>query len=528
MRKPGPSRRGLLQGMAALAGLKAIGCTTQDLGAGSEGVNWGDDKSDSGTCKPAAQSWDAARQKITSVVVLCMENRSFDHYFGAVSLPRDRGGLGVSGVNGLRGNESNRSSDGRTIKSNILTDFTPHDLPHEWGEMRDMHGGGQMGGFVRAAEAAARARTADLQKNVNPSLRVSADQLAAVMATEAMGYHTPAQLPMMYELARQSVLCDNWFSSVMGPTWPNRFYLHGGDARGIMKNRPVINWESILDVVHKADLESKNFYHDIAWLRGANPSPTREARNIFEDMVSRFDRLKPTGFFARARANTLPALSIIDPHFGLFNPADANDDHPDFGGGDGHHVRMGQALIASVVAAIAGNRDQWNRTLLIITYDESGGFYDHVAPPTTYDQRAGFGQLGFRVPSMVIGPHVRRGCAVSTTFEHTSILSSVLRLYNIPGFENDKVNQRLEAGNDLLDCLDANALEGTPHRPPVLPAVQISRRAWQDRSMVSRHRDLQEEALLLPESMRRKAADPSILENVLAAGESLGAVQMIR
>ena len=515
--------------MAALGGLTAIGCTSEGLG-GNEGVSWGDDKSDSGTCKPAAESWDAARQKISSVVVLCMENRSFDHYFGALSLPRDRGGLGVSGINGLRGNESNRTSTGSTIKSKILTDFTPHDLPHDWDQMRDQFGGGQMSGFVRSAEAAARARSADLQKNVDPSSRVSAEELAAIMATEAMGYHTPEQLPMLYALARQSVLCENWHSSVMGPTWPNRFYLHGADSNGVTTNRPItaLNWESILDVVHKSDREAKNFYHDIPWLRGACPSPTREARNIFEDMVSSFDRLRPTGFFARARANTLPALSIIDPHFGLFNPADANDDHPDSGGGEGHHLRMGQALIASVVAALAENRDQWNRTLLIITYDESGGFYDHVAPPTTYDQRPAFRQLGFRVPSLVIGPYVRTGCAISTTFEHASILSSVLRLYDIPGFDNPKTNQRLDAGNDLLECLDANALEGAPHRPPALPAVVVSQRARTERAMVSRHHDLQTVAMDLPAAMRQKAADPSILDNVLAAGESLGAVRMIR
>ncbi|HEY5921306.1 MAG TPA: alkaline phosphatase family protein [Kofleriaceae bacterium] len=516
--------------MTALAGLKAIGCgVTDELEDGGE-LNWGDDKSDGATCRPAAQSWAQARARISSVVVLCMENRSFDHYFGALSLPRDRGGLGVTGINGLKGGETNRTTGGSTIQSRVLDDFTPHDLPHEWGEMHAMFDGGRMGGFVRAAEAAARTRTAELQKNKDASLRVGPDELASIMAREAMGYHTPAQLPMLYALARQSTLCEHWYSSVMGPTWPNRFFLHGGDSRGVQSNTPItsINWESILDVVHKSGKESKNFYHDVAWLRGASPSPTREARDIFEDMVSSFDALTPTGFFARARENKLPALSIIDPHFGLFNPQDANDDHPDFGGGEGHHVRMGQALIASIVAALAQNRDQWNRTLFVITYDEGGGFYDHAKPPTTYDARADFRQLGFRVPALVIGPYARRGCSVKTTLDHTSLLSSIIRLLDTQGYENAEVNKRLNAGNDLLECLDANALEGQPHAPPALPAVQLSTRAWKNRPMVSRHHDLYTVARSMSGEQQRKAASPAILENVLAESERLGAVKMIR
>jgi phospholipase C len=521
------SRRNVLKGALALAGLKALGCAAPF--DDDPAVSWGDGKADGGSCAPSATSWELARQKITSVVVLCMENRSFDHYLGSLSLPGSAGGLGVAGIDGLRGGESNRSLAGGAITSHEFGPRPSHNLPHEWAEMHAMFRGGAMDGFVRAAEAAARANVEALQKNIDPAQRVDADELAALMASETMGYYTSEHLPTMYALARQAALCERWHSSIMGPTWPNRFYLHGGDAKGMQQNKPLgSDWESILDVVHESGLESKNFYHDIAWLRAANPSAHREARNIFEDMVSSQDSQKPTGFFARARANTLPALSIIDPHFGIFNPQDANDDHPDAGGGEGHDVRMGQALISSVVAAIASNRDQWNRTLLIITYDESGGFYDHVAPPTTFDRRSEFGQLGFRVPAMLVGPHVRRGCSIKTTFEHTSILSSVIRLFGTGWFENQDANARLRAGNDLLECLDADALEGTPHAPPTLPPVKLSVSAWRGRPMASRHAELGAVARRLPEIDRIKAADRGILERVLAEGERLGALRMVR
>ncbi len=519
------SRRGWLQGMSALAGLGAIGCT------GENEASTDPEKADGPGCSPAATSWEQARNRISSVVVLCMENRSFDHYFGALSLPQDKGGWGIGEIDGLRGDEANVARDGRTIRSHVLEDFTPHDLPHDLDQMHRMFADGRNSGFVTEAEGRALADFEKLQKAVDPSQRLSAEALAAVMAEETMGYHTPDQIPMFYKLAQQSMLCEQWFCSVMGPTWPNRFYLHGGGSKGEMGNKPLnpFGYQSILDVLNEQDIDAQNFYHDVPWLRFAQPLPSREARNTFEDMVSSWDRIKATGFFAKARANKLPALSIIDPHFGTFNSKDANDDHPDSGGGEGHHVRMGQALIASVVKALAENPKQWERTLLIITYDENGGFYDHVAPPELHDERPEFRRLGFRVPSMLVGPYVRRGCTTKTVLDHTSILSSVLRLYGAQKwFDNPEVNNRLNAGNDLLECLDANALEGSAQGAPELPEVPLSLSAWRNRPEHNPHGPLATALRSAPLEQQEKAASRAVLENVLIEAERLGAVKMVK
>ncbi len=509
--------------MGALAGLGAIGCASED-----DATKLGTEKGDGGKCAPQAESWEQARNKISSVVVLCMENRSFDHYFGALSLPQDKGGWGIDSVDGLRGDETNPARDGRLIRSHILEDFTPHDLPHDFGQMHRAFADGKNNGFVTEAEAHAIAEFEKLQKRSDQKL--SAEHLAAVMAEEAMGYHTPDQIPMFYELAKQSMLCEQWFCSVMGPTWPNRFYLHGGASKGQKENKPIgpEGYQSILDILNIQGHRAQNFYHDVPWLRVGQPLPSREARDTFEDMVSTWDRVKPTGFFRKARENLLPALSIIDPHFGTFSPQDANDDHPDGGGGSGHNIRMGQALIASVVKALAENPAQWERTLLIITYDESGGFYDHVPPPELHDERPDMRRLGPRVPSMLVGPHVRRGCTTKTVLDHTSILSSVIRLFGTERwFDDPEVNKRLIEGNDLLECLDADALEGKAQAAPVLPEVPLSIESWRNRPEHS-HGPLAELLRNAPLEQQEKARDRGVLERVLMEGERLGALRMIK
>src|SRR6185503_17067203 len=155
-------------------------------------------------------------------------------------------------------------------------------------------------------------------------------------------------------------------------------------------------------------ISAVNYFHDIAWKSGA--------------------LLKTSGnqgiekFFEAAAAGTLPQFSMIDPQF--FGSG-ANDDHPD------HDVQLGQALIATVFNALAKS-PQWSKCLFVLTYDEHGGFFDHVAPPTTVDDDSDFEQMGFRVPTIVAGPFVKRGCAVSTVLEHTSIIKTLTTRFDLP------------------------------------------------------------------------------------------------
>src|SRR5262249_39760005 len=147
-------------------------------------------------------------------------------------------------------------------------------------------------------------------------------------------------------------------------------------------------------------------------------------------------------FFDDAKNGKLPAVTFVDPNFGR------NDDHPPC------HPVFGQQFIASVYAALAAS-PLWNQLLFVVTYDENGGYFDHVAPPKAPDDRAreGFDQLGFRVPAVIAGPYVKSGHVSSTVRDHTSIIAHIRGMFNLP-----PLTARDAAANDLSDLLDEKRL----------------------------------------------------------------------
>ena len=163
--------------------------------------------------------------------------------------------------------------------------------------------------------------------------------------------------------------------------------------------------------------------------------------------MAKFDQ-----FFTDAAAGTLPSFVLIDPDF------ETNDDHPS------HDVSLGQAMIASVYNALAQS-PQWSRCLFVLTYDEHGGFFDHVAPPTCNDADPDYQRLGFRVPAIVAGPTVRRGAVNSTLFEHSSVAATLGTRYGMP-----ELSPRMAMANDLSSCIDPTALSA-PCQPPANPPV---------------------------------------------------------
>src|SRR6185503_660514 len=158
-----------------------------------------------------------------------------------------------------------------------------------------------------------------------------------------------------------------------------------------------------------------------------------------------------------AKAGRLPPVVYIDPFFG------ENDDPPPL------HPIMAQALIAAVYNALAQS-PQWKNCMLVITYDEHGGFYDHVPPPSGPDMRGEFQQRGFRVPTMVIGPYVKQNYVSSVEYDHTSALK---HLQNAFGLQT--LNERMDAANDLTDCIDMARLAAGDWAPPVeLPKINLA------------------------------------------------------
>lgn len=313
-----------------------------------------------------------------------------------------------------------------------------------------------------------------------------------------MGYHERDQLPIMYALADAGAVCDRWHCSLLGPTWPNRFFLHGATSNGITSNFPSLGFRNIFDVLSDAGVSHTNYFGDVAWATGG---------------YAKLAGLSPIEqFFDDAAAGTLPQFALIDPSF--FGGG-ANDDHPD------HDIRLGQALIASVYAALAAS-PQWNRCLFAITYDEHGGFFDHVAPPVTVDERDEFRQLGFRVPSVVTGPHVRRA-TVSTQLEHVSVISTLTVKHGL-----DPINDRVAATNDLSACIDP-ALLGDPQPPVELPPLEMSMSSLRPRdTRGDSHRELRDaiDKMQLPRHLDRRSESLDIARRVLRRGANLGAIKL--
>lgn len=474
--KKGIDRRTVLKGMGVAAGAAALGCSSRSEGnagadAGSADASAADaqppvDAQTVFQCPSSDLSFEELFAGIDTVVVLCMENRSFDHYLGSLQLSEGWD------VDGLDGSESNPRANGQEVGVYRLEDFTPEDPPHKWGECHDQWNEGLNDGFVRAHEG-------------------DSDH-------QVMGYHERDQLETVYALADNAAVCDRYFCSVMGPTWPNRYFLHCGDSRGIKSNLPALGLKSIWNALDDAGVSHTNYFHDVAWATGG---------------LGKLDGLKQIEqYFEQAAAGTLPSFSLIDPDF---VGAGANDDHP------AHDIRLGQALIGSVFAALAQS-PQWERSLFILTYDEHGGFYDHVPPPTTFDPRSDFQQLGFRVPTIVAGPRVKRGCPVSTVYDHASVLSTATRLFGL-----DPINQRVSQTADLSDCINPDFIDD-PQPAPVLPAVEVSLSQVRGLPEVPRHTELADAlaSMELPPRLNRKDESLAIAERVLRYGESLGAVKL--
>ncbi len=362
---------------------------------------------------------------ITTYVYVMLENRSYDHYFGARAL-EGRGGDGIAPT------MTNLDSGGTAVavhaatSSQVLCDPDP---PHGWDSAHRQFNGGAMDGFLTEHQAR------------HPG------------GTEVMRYMTREQLPVSWALADQYTACDRWFSSVMGPTWPNRFYWHTGTSNGIKVNEVPnfqVTWPTI---AHRFQAHGIEWAHHFGNITVASLLPPEV------DTEGRIREFK--AFFKDAKAGTLPQVSYIEPAYFL------NDDHPPL------HPINAQELIESIYTALAAS-PQWKNCMLVIAYDEQGGYFDHVAPPTAPDDFAaeGFDQLGFRVPVIVAGPYVKTGHISSTVYDHTSALK---QLQNT--FDFEPLTARMAAANDLTDCIDMDRLARGDWAPPIeIPSVDIA--AW--------------------------------------------------
>jgi phospholipase C len=312
---------------------------------------------------------------IDHIVVVMMENRSFDHFLGWVP--------GAEGVQA-----------GRTFLDNAGNPIDSYDLAPDY----------QGCAFADPAHGYSTGRTHANGDAMDGFLLTSPEG-----DTFPVGYYTEESLPFYSGCAAHWTICDHYFSGILASTWPNRIYMHAGQTdrannEAVPCYLPTI-WERLAD----KGVSANYYFHDLPMLGIWGPKLLQYARHI-------------NRFHEDAAAGTLPSVSYVDPAFFSEGAGTSRDDHP-FA-----DIRDGQVFLNEVYESLI-NSPQWSRTLMIINYDEWGGFADHVPPPYApvsereYYLTGNDGRLGIRVPCVLIGPRARRNHVAHEQIDPNSILN---------------------------------------------------------------------------------------------------------
>ena len=453
--------------------------------------------------------------QIKHIVVLMMENHSYDNYLGMLPGRGEGFPLGP-------GNEpevSNTGADGEVIRAfHLPATRQIRGVPTQsWAAAHQQWDEGKNDGFVTSAQAAL-ADAADTAARTGTGV----DPAAA-----GMGYWSEEDLPFYYGLARTFPLADHWFSSCLGPTFPNRRFLIAGTAHGLIDDSPydLLGYPAagtIFDMLTRYEISWAN-YHPVAAgetrarhyarhkrkmtrrrlgraVPGANATVGKDLKftaDIFPLGIGRYMRhIRSTDqFFADAANGTLPAFSIVDPDFDAYSEENPQD------------IRKGESYAAEVIKRVM-HGNGWPHTLLIWVYDENGGYYDHVPPPAAIPpdniegrsmigtatplekllqpvfprltrikrhQTEGphkYDRYGFRVPAVIVSPYARPGYVCSEVLDHTSVLKLIEEKWNLP-----PLTARDAAAGTPLNALD---LTGTPAflTPPPLPEPRLQWGTW--------------------------------------------------
>lgn len=340
-----------------------------------------------------------SRTPVEHLVVVMMENRSVDHYlgwYGAENPDFDatQDGAFVDLRQGPDGPVVATEPWGERGRQNFHgREFA--DPSHSWSNRRTVRNGGALDGWLHPE---------------------TGNDLYTLSIYDA------DDLPVWRQLARGWQTYDRWFASVLGPTQPNRYYLHSAQSGGLKNNDlpPQLagehpewiagfDWPTLWTLFEQAGITCGYYFSNLPELAFWGARHLRHARHISD-------------FYLAATTGTLPQVSIVDPWF-IAPEGLANDDHPHA------DLRLGQTFLSDLVSAFTSS-PQYRRSAMVITYDEWGGFWDHVGPPRAPDDRAtdddpagedDFAQLGFRIPSSIISPWTRGPRVDHTVYEHSSI-----------------------------------------------------------------------------------------------------------
>jgi phospholipase C len=373
------TRRQFLYSSAATLGSLATG----------RSLLWADPKGKIGLPKPD-------KSGIKHVVVAMMENRSFDHLLGW-----------LPGADGQQAGLVYTDSAGNSFETYPLApDFQGCGHPdpdHSYDGARVEYDGGLCDGWLRAG---------------------SND-------VYSIGYYTQEDLPFLGQAAPDWTVCDRYFASILGPTYPNRIYQHSAVTDRLDDTISLSTLPTIWDRVAAAGLRGRYYFSDIPFigLWGSRyASITRPYDQFLQDCAS----------------GDLPEVSFVDPPFYSEDAGTSSDDHPH---GD---IRAGESWLYQTYRAVTTGSD-WKHTVLVINFDEWGGFFDHVPPQEAPDVDPAFAMRGFRVPCLIVSPFSRPGAIAHGVYDHTSILKMIEWRWGLP-----PLSARDAAANNLAEALDFN------------------------------------------------------------------------
>ncbi|MED6107732.1 Non-specific phospholipase C3 [Stylosanthes scabra] len=379
-----------------------------------------------------------AHSKIKTVVVLVQENRSFDHMLGWLKSLNPE-------IDGVTGSESNPVSTSDPNSNRIqFGDQSTYADPDPGHSIQDIYE--QIFGEVWTESSAAKTLPPTMQGFVQNAAKQPAkdgDEDLPPRTEAVMNGFRPEQVPVYAELVKEFAVCDRWFASVPAATQPNRLYVHSATSYGMTDNDTGklvggLPQKTIFD-----SLDENGFSFGVYYQSFPITLFYRNLRKLkYVDNFHPFD----LSFKKHCQEGKLPNYVVIEPRYFdvLSNPA--NDDHPP------HDVSEGQKLVKEVYEALRSS-PQWNEMLFVITYDEHGGFYDHVPTPVegvpSPDDMVGpdpfkfkFDRLGVRVPAIFVSPwiepakvlHNSLGPLATSQFEHSSIAATVKKIFNLPQF----------------------------------------------------------------------------------------------
>ena len=437
---------------------------------------------------------------ITHIVVLMMENRSLDHLLGT-----QPGVNGILGANGKPNPNLFNLAKPSAPTSQKYSAGTPGNFVIPSADISKEGFGGPGHSFNDAttqmdASATSSAQVPDpapLNGFISQYLRELASNGRKSPTTqeiaEPMTNFTAAQLPVIYALASEFCVCDQWYSEVPGPTEPNRLFVHAATSAGFVNNEweAPINSQTIYQAMEQAGYDWAFFYYDLS---DADSFPALKVRTT---RIFQF-----SSFAAQASAGTLPTYSFLCPQMNEGKDgSQPNSQHAPY------DVRLGENLIADVYEALR-NGPLWNNTLFIVTYDEHGGYFDHVSPPAAAapgdnlnspnayvtalakknskengyliaaNMDFGFTRQGLRVPTVLISPWIQKGIVDSTKYQHTSIFATLRDLFGIGNLTNrDKAANSFTAQLTKLSSprTDAPTTLTRPAMPPPATAAEMQK-----------------------------------------------------